>query len=80
MPTSDQGIDTPSGALGSLEDILSRSAAPWNAGDLRGFLACYNYTPDTGSLRLEDRAALDASTRSRSELIRSSEIWHTVVR
>jgi hypothetical protein len=51
MLTGDQGIDASSEALDSIEQWLSRSAAAWNAGDLRGFHACYTSPVATGSRR-----------------------------
>src|ERR1700683_4929628 len=47
VPTADQGNEAGSEAAYSIEDVLGRSAAAWNAGDLRGFLACYENSPET---------------------------------
>jgi hypothetical protein len=46
MLTSDKGAEARSEPLDSIEDVLCRSAAAWNAGDLDGFFAC----PYTGHL------------------------------
>jgi ketosteroid isomerase-like protein len=46
MPTIDEADDR-SEPADSIEDILVRSAAAWNAGDLKGFLAFYEDSPDT---------------------------------
>jgi ketosteroid isomerase-like protein len=47
MPTSYKGAEGRSEPLDSIEDVLCRSAAAWNSGDLEGLLVCCEDSPKT---------------------------------